>query len=61
MKKDEIFFFACSSSVKAINNQSIKMDFAVFYLCFWFDFIREKLVEEFFRNPTGPMVSVKVP
>ena len=40
---------------------SIKKDFTVFYSCFLFDFIREKLVEEFLRNPTGPMVSVKVP
>ena len=25
-----------------------------------FYFAREKLLEEFFRNPTGPMVSIKV-
>ena len=25
-----------------------------------FYFTREKLLEEFFRNPTGPMVSIKV-
>ena len=33
--------------------------FKTMFTCFFY-FAREKLVEEFFRNPTGPMVSIKV-